>query len=104
MFYLKIKGLIILIFYCILLFAFHPRKLGKVAPINFDMIFLYKNMVMHGFNRRCHIVPVPVTVHIMPIILEDFETHHHIFALFLQTRIFAIEKLLAGFKCNPELV
>ena len=35
------KGLIILLFYCILLFAFHPQKLGKVAPINFDMIFFY---------------------------------------------------------------
>ena len=36
-------------------------------------------------------------------ILEDFEMHHHIFALFLQT-VYAIEKLLAVLMCNPELV
>ena len=35
-------------------------------------------------------------------ILEDFKTHHHIFALFLQT-LNAIEKLFAGFNMQPRI-
>ena len=35
-------------------------------------------------------------------ILEDFETHHHIFAFFLQT-VHAIEKLLARFNVQPRI-
>ena len=33
-------------------------------------------------------------------ILEDFETHHHIFAFFLQT-VYVIEKLLTGLNVLP---
>ena len=35
----------------------------------------------------------------LPYILEDFETHYYIFALFLQT-VYAIEKLLVGFNAT----
>ena len=35
-------------------------------------------------------------------ILEDFKTHHHIFALFLKT-VNAIEKLFAGFNMQPRI-
>ena len=34
--------------------------------------------------------------------LEDFETHYHIFAFFLQT-VHAIEKLLAGLNVQPSI-
>ena len=39
---------------------------------------------------------------LLQYILEDFKTHQHIFALFLQT-VYAIEKLLAGFNVQPRI-
>ena len=42
------------IVYCYFLFAFHPCKYCKNAPINFVVIIFAKNLEVHCFTRRRH--------------------------------------------------
>ena len=53
-FYLRTINIIIVIFYFILLFSFHPCKFCRIAPINFVIVFFTKNLKMHWFKRPRH--------------------------------------------------
>ena len=92
------------------------RLTGKRHVMTAKMLSATKNINANNQNQLkitkvnfaavvcvCGYTCLSIVCFLENIYYRTLKTHHHIFALFFQT-VYAIEKLLAGFMCIPELV